>query len=113
MDTIFDKILRKEIPAKVVHEDEDVFAFHDVNPQAPVHVLVIPKKKTAYFSELISLPAEQVGKLFQGAARVAAKLGLDENGYRIVVNNGRDGQQTVDYIHVHILGGRGMHWPPG
>lgn len=113
MDTIFDKILRKEIPAKVVHEDEDVFAFHDVNPQAPQHVLVIPKKKSVRFSELPNLPAEDVGKLFQGAARVAEKLGLDENGYRIVVNCGRDGQQTVDYIHVHVLGGRPMHWPPG
>lgn len=113
MDTIFDKILKKEIPAKIVHEDDNVMAFHDVNPQAPVHVLVIPKQKTARFSEFPALPADQVGKLFQGAALVAEKLGLEKNGYRIVVNCGRDGQQTVEYVHVHILGGRGMHWPPG
>jgi histidine triad (HIT) family protein len=112
-DTIFDRILRKEIPASIVYEDESVVAFKDVNPQAPVHVLVVPRHKLQRFSDLKEQPLAQVGELFAGAARVAAKLGLERDGYRIVVNNGRHGQQSVDYIHVHILGGRQLEWPPG
>jgi histidine triad (HIT) family protein len=112
-DTIFDKILRGDIPAQKVHEDEHVLAFRDVNPQAPTHVLVIPKRKVARFAGLKDLPTTDVGEFFQGVARVAAKLGLEGNGYRIVINNGRDAQQTVEYIHAHILGGRGLSWPPG
>jgi histidine triad (HIT) family protein len=112
-DTIFDKIIRKEIPAKIVHEDEHVLAFHDIAPQAPVHVLVIPKHKWAYFADLEQADPVQVGLFMKGVSATAAKLGLVPNGYRIVFNNGRDGQQTVDYIHAHILGGRPMNWPPG
>jgi len=112
-DTIFDKILRGDIPAQKVHEDEHVLAFRDVNPQAPTHVLVIPKARVARFAGLKDMPAAVVGEFFQGVGRVAAKLGLDNNGYRIVINNGRDAQQTVEYLHAHILGGRGMTWPPG
>jgi histidine triad (HIT) family protein len=111
--TIFDKILSREIPAQIVYEDEAVLAFRDIQPQAPTHVLVIPKKKVARFSELGTLAAQDVGLFFAGVAKVASHLGLDKNGYRVVVNNGRDGQQTVDYIHAHILGGRGLSWPPG
>jgi len=111
--TIFDKILSREIPATIVYEDESVLAFRDIQPQAPTHVLVIPKKKVARFSELGALPVQDVGAFFTGVAKVAAHLGLDKNGYRIVLNNGRDGQQTVDYLHAHILGGRGLTWPPG
>jgi histidine triad (HIT) family protein len=113
MSTIFDKIIAKQIPAKIVYEDERVLAFHDINPQAPVHVLVIPKHKMVSFSDLESAPAEVVAALFAGAAKVAKILGLDANGYRAVVNCGRNGQQTVDYIHIHLLGGRQMTWPPG
>lgn len=111
--TLFDKILAGEIPAEKVYEDDDVLAFRDINPQALIHVLVIPKQKVARFDQLLDQPAATVGLLFQGAARVASALGLTENGYRIVVNNGKHGQQTVDYLHVHILGGRQMEWPPG
>ncbi len=112
-DTIFDKIIRKEIPAKIVHEDEHVLAFHDIAPQAPVHVLVIPKHKWAFFSDLEHADPVLVGHFMKGVSATAAKLGLVANGYRIVFNNGRDGQQTVDYIHAHILGGRPLTWPPG
>ena len=113
METIFDKIIAGEIPAKVVHDDEDILAFHDINPQAPLHILVIPKKKLTNFSELADVSQEQVGALFQGVAKVAKSIGLAEGGYRVVVNCGKDGQQTVDYIHAHILGGRKLKWPPG
>ncbi len=112
-DTIFDRIIRKEIPAKVVFEDDDVFAFHDISPQAPVHVLVLPKKKVRNFTQLADCSSAEVGAFFRGVSAVAKKLGLAENGYRVVLNCGRDGQQTVDYIHAHVIGGRQMEWPPG
>jgi histidine triad (HIT) family protein len=112
-DTIFDKILRKEIPSTVVFEDEDILAFRDISAQAPTHVLVIPKKKLTGFNQLTEISNEQAGLLFRGAAKVAKELGLADSGYRIVVNSGKHGQQTVDYIHVHILGGKQLKWPPG
>jgi histidine triad (HIT) family protein len=111
--TIFDQILAGEIPANKVYENEHILAFHDVSPQAPVHVLVIPKHKLVSFSDLAEAPAEVVSELFQGAARVAQALGLSENGYRVVLNTGREGGQTVNYIHLHLLAGRQMLWPPG
>jgi len=112
-DTIFDKILRKEIPARVVYEDADVFAFHDISPQAPVHVLVIPKHKLVKFADIAQAPDHVVAGLFKGAAKVAELLGLSEHGYRVVSNCGKDGGQTVDYLHLHILGKRRLSWPPG
>lgn len=112
-DTIFDKILAKEIPSTVVYEDEHVLAFRDVNPQAPTHVLVIPRKKVARFAELRDQATADVGHFFQSVSKAAAALKLDGPGYRVVINNGRDGQQTVEYIHAHILGGRALTWPPG
>lgn len=111
--TIFDKIIAGEIPCKKVFENDDVLAFHDVNPQAPVHVLVIPKVRSSHFHELKEQDSAITGKLFKYVAEVANILELDESGYRIVVNNGRHGQQSVDYLHVHILGGRQLQWPPG
>jgi histidine triad (HIT) family protein len=111
--TIFDKILAREIKADIVFEDDHVLAFRDISPQAPVHVLVIPKVKVARFQELPDAGVSMTGAFFVGVAKVARHLGLEPGGYRIVVNNGRDGQQTVDYLHAHILGGRGMTWPPG
>jgi histidine triad (HIT) family protein len=111
--TIFDRILRKELPADVVFEDETVLAFRDVNPQAPVHVLVIPKRRVARFAGLRHESAADVGAFFQKVAEGAAALRLDERGYRVVVNNGPDGQQSVEYLHAHILGGRPLSWPPG
>ncbi len=111
--TIFDKIKAKEIPANIVYEDADILAFRDINPQAPTHVLVIPQKRIRSFAGLPQASATEVGLLMQGVAKVAKLLGLEESGYRIIFNHGSDGQQTVDYIHAHILGGRPMRWPPG
>ncbi len=112
-DTIFDKILAGDIPADKVYEDDDVLAFRDINPQAPVHVLVIPKIRTARFSELAEKPLEETGKFFRAVSKTASLLGLDGPGYRIVLNNGDDGGQDVEYLHAHILGGRRLTWPPG
>lgn len=112
-DTIFDKIIAKEIPADVVYEDDVVLAFNDINPQAPTHVLVIPKKKIVSFADLKEMDAQVIGEYMTRVSKVASELGLDGDGYRIVFNHGRDGQQTVDYIHAHILGGKSLTWPPG
>ncbi len=111
--TIFDKILAKEIPADVVYEDDDIFAFRDVNPQAPIHVLVVPKKKISGFNRLKDQTDQAAGAYLRGVSRVAGKLGLEADGYRVIFNMGEHGQQTVDYIHAHILGGRQLQWPPG
>lgn len=112
-DTIFDKIIRKEIPADIVFEDENVLAFRDINPQAPVHVLVIPKKKIQKFSEFAGEDVQAVGHYFQAISKIANLLDLDEAGYRVVFNNGENGGQEVDYVHAHVLGERKMRWPPG
>lgn len=112
-ETVFDRILAGRLPARIVHEDEDVLAFHDLHPQAPVHVLVIPKRKVASFAGLAGRPDEEVGRFFRKVGEVASRLGLDESGYRIVLNHGRDAMQSVDYLHAHILGGRRLGWPPG
>ena len=112
-DTIFEKILRRDIPAQIFYEDEDVVAFHDIAPEAPLHVLVIPKHKWCSFSNFSDADPLLVGRYMVAVAKVAAHLGLDQNGYRVVFNSGRDAQQSVDYIHAHILGGRSLRWPPG
>jgi histidine triad (HIT) family protein len=112
-ETIFDKIIRKEIPANIVFEDGDVVAFHDINPEAPVHVLVVPKHKVASYDKLVDVPSDVVGRFFLGVAKVAKSLNLETDGYRVVLNCGKSGQQTVKYLHAHILGGRQMSWPPG
>ncbi|MFM8736017.1 MAG: histidine triad nucleotide-binding protein [Pirellulales bacterium] len=111
-DTIFGRIIRGEIPARIEHEDDLCLAFHDVAPQAPVHVLVIPKRPIASLADATSGDAALLGHLVVVATRLAAKLGL-AGGYRLVVNCGRDGGQSVDHIHVHLLGGRQLGWPPG
>ncbi|MCA9133771.1 MAG: histidine triad nucleotide-binding protein [Planctomycetales bacterium] len=112
-ETVFAKIIRKELPAKIVHEDDLCLAFHDVSPQAPVHVLVIPKKPIASLEQLAAEDAVLLGHLWLVIPRVARQLGIAENGYRVVVNCGQDGGQAVDHLHFHILGGRGLKWPPG
>jgi histidine triad (HIT) family protein len=112
MPTIFTKIINREIPADIVYEDDQALAFRDINSQAPTHVLVIPKKEIASLSELEDRDAELMGHLFVVVRKVAADLGL-ENGYRTVINCGTDGGQTVDHIHIHVLGGRSLSWPPG
>lgn len=111
--TIFQKIIDREIPARIAHEDELCLAIHDVSPQAPVHVLIIPKQHLARVGE--AKPGDQalLGHLLLTAAAVAKKLGLGESGYRLVINNGRDGGETVPHLHVHLLGQRPLAWPPG
>jgi histidine triad (HIT) family protein len=112
-DTIFGKIIRREIPADLVYEDEDVIAFRDLNPQAPVHVLFIPRKPLATLDEATAEDAELLGKLLLAAAAYARREGLAEQGYRTVINCNAHGGQTVFHLHVHLLAGRPMHWPPG
>lgn len=104
-ETIFDKILRREIPASIVYEDEDVLAFKDISPQAPIHVLVIPKKKATDLSDLRNWESREVGVFFQKVALVADKIGVNKAGFRTVLNTGVDGGQSVNYVHAHILGG--------
>ena len=111
--TIFERILAREIPANIVYEDDDVLAFRDINPQAPTHILVIPKQKIKGVAELDKLPDAFLGTYMKKIAEVAKEAGLESGGYRVVFNQGKHGQQTVPYIHAHILGGRQMSWPPG
>ncbi|UZQ56067.1 histidine triad nucleotide-binding protein [Trichothermofontia sichuanensis B231] len=111
-DTIFGKIIRREAPAEIVYEDDLCLAFKDIHPQAPVHILLIPKKAIAQLADAESQDHALMGHLLLTAKRVAEQVGLS-NGYRIVINNGPDGGQTVYHLHLHILGGRPMQWPPG
>lgn len=111
-DTIFSKIIRREIPADIVYEDDLCLAFKDVHPQAPVHLLVIPKKPIPKLADAEAEDHKLMGHLLLTAKRVAEQAGLT-NGYRLVINNGEDGGQTVYHLHLHILGGRHMDWPPG
>ena len=112
-ETLFSKIIRREIPADIVYEDDDVLGFRDVNPQAPVHVLFVPKTPIATLNDLTDADALAVGKLVLAASRFAKAQGFAENGYRCVINCNRDGGQTVFHLHLHLLAGRPMHWPPG
>ena len=112
-ECIFCKLINKEIPAKVVYEDDRILAFDDINPQAPVHVLLIPKE---HFVSLNDIPEEKedlLGHILSKARQVASDKGIKESGYRIVLNTGRDSGQDVFHIHFHVLGGRRMTWPPG
>ncbi len=111
-ETIFSKIIRREIPADIVYEDDLALAFKDVNPQAPVHILVIPKKPIPRLADAESQDHALLGHLLLTVKRVAEQAGLT-NGYRLVINTGPDGGQTVYHLHLHILGGRQMTWPPG
>lgn len=110
---LFCKIVNKEIPARILFEDEDLVAFHDVNPVAPIHVLVIPKQHIVGIGQAESEHATVIGKLIVAARRVAEMSGLENSGYRVVVNNGPHAGQSVFHLHVHVLGGRPLAWPPG
>ena len=112
-DTLFDKIIRREIPADIVYEDEDILAFRDIAPQAPVHVLFVPKKSLATLNNAGPEDAELLGKLLLGAAAYARKEGFAEKGYRCLVNCNEDGGQTVFHLHLHLLGGRRLREPLG
>src|SRR5438128_9020613 len=113
MGCLFCNVLEKKIPADVVYEDEHALAFRDIRPVAPTHVLVIPRKHVSGIRALEDADAETMGRVIVAARTVAKKLGLEEKGYRLVVNDGDAAGQTVHHIHVHVLGGRDMSWPPG
>lgn len=113
MSTIFGKIIRREVPANIIYENEDVLAFEDLNPQAPVHILVIPKKEIPTLNDLQNEDAELMGRLFLAAKEIAKEQGFAERGYRTVFNCNEDGGQTVNHIHLHLLAGRALTWPPG
>ena len=110
---LFCRIAAGDIPAKIAYQDEDVVAFHDINPQAPLHVLVIPRKHIATINDLQADDAEIVGKLFLVAQQIATEAGYGDDGYRVVMNCGVDAGQTVFHIHLHLLAGRRLTWPPG
>jgi histidine triad (HIT) family protein len=110
---LFCKIVAKQIPSKVLFEDDELLAFHDINPAAPTHVLVIPKQHVAGLSDGKPDHAALFGKLLLAATRVARETGIDQTGYRVVTNTGPDAGQSVFHLHVHVLGGRPMAWPPG
>lgn len=112
-DCVFCKIAAGEIPADRVYEDESVVAFRDLNPQAPTHVLVIPRRHIATLNDVTPGDEETIGRLFLAAREIAAREGFAETGYRTVVNCNEAGGQTVFHVHLHLLGGRMMHWPPG
>ena len=113
MDCLFCKIIDKEIPSNIVYEDEHVLAFEDLNPQAPVHMLVIPKKHISASLDIQEEDNELIGRMFQAANTIAKEKGIAERGFRTVMNCNSDAGQTVFHIHLHLLGGRAMHWPPG
>ena len=111
-DCLFCKISRKEIPSKIVYEDPEIFAFEDIAPQAPTHILICPRKHWETLADAKAEESELLGRLFQVAAQLAAQKGI-AGGYRTVVNNGAEAGQSVDHLHVHLLGGRAFRWPPG
>lgn len=112
-DCLFCKIVDGRIPSTKVYEDDHLFAFRDLNPQAPTHVLVIPKRHFATAADLAAADPTLAGELLTGAHRVAEADGIAESGYRLVFNSGKDAQQTVHHVHCHVIGGRGLTWPPG
>ena len=112
-DNIFAKIIAKEIPAKIVYEDDQALAFRDIGPKAPVHILVVPKKGIARVSEATTADEALLGHLLTVAAEVARREGVDGTGYRLVINKGPHAGESVPHLHVHLLGGRPMSWPPG
>lgn len=111
--TLFEKIAAREIPAAIVYEDDLVMAIRDIHPQAPTHLLVFPKKVLPRISEARAGDAQTLGHLLLKAGEIADQAGLTREGYRLVINNGPNGGETVPHLHVHILGGRQMQWPPG
>ena len=112
VDCIFCKISRKEIPAKHIYDDTEIFAFDDIHPQAPTHILICPRKHLVSLNDAEDGDAAMLGKMLLVAKRLAFERGLS-GGYRVVINNGAEAGQSVDHLHVHVLGGRAMRWPPG
>jgi histidine triad (HIT) family protein len=110
---LFCRIARGEIPANVAHQNDELIAFHDIDPKAPLHVLIIPRKHIGSVAQLADADAALVGRLFTTARDLAVSLGVSDSGYRMVINAGPDAGQSVDHIHLHLLGGRRLKWPPG
>jgi histidine triad (HIT) family protein len=111
--TLFEKIIKREVPAQIIHEDDQCVAIRDINPQAPIHILVIPKKAIPRLGEATHADEALLGHLLLTAAEIAKREGIAENGYRVVVNQGWHAGESVPHLHVHVLGGRQMKWPPG
>ena len=113
--TLFEKIIAREIPAQIIYEDEWACAFHDISPQAPIHVLIVPKKPIPRVGEAEADDQSQLGALLLAARKVATQLGVNERskGFRLVINNGLNAGETVPHLHVHLLAGRSLDWPPG
>jgi histidine triad (HIT) family protein len=111
--TLFEKIVARQIPANIIAEDDEFIAFHDINPQAPVHVLVVPKRPIPRLAEARAEDGALLGKLLLKAQEIAKQLGILQTGFRVVINSGRNGGETVPHLHVHLLGGRQITWPPG
>ena len=111
--TLFEKIVAREIPADILAEDDELIVFRDVNPQAPIHVLLVPKKPIKRLSEAAAEDAVILGKLLLKAKEIAQLLGVSQRGFRVVINNGSYGGETVPHLHLHLLAGRPLHWPPG
>lgn len=112
-DCIFCKIIRKDIPSELIYEDEHILAFNDINPQAPVHVLIIPKEHVASLNDIHEDKKDILSHILLKARQIASNLGIDKKGYRIILNTARDSGQEVFHIHFHLMGGRRMTWPPG
>jgi histidine triad (HIT) family protein len=111
--SLFEKIRDREIPAEIVHEDDQVLAFRDIAPQAPIHILIVPKHRIDRVGAARPEHQDMLGALLLAAAEIARNEGIDETGYRLVINHGPHGGETVPHLHVHLLGGRPLHWPPG
>ncbi|HEX8372259.1 MAG TPA: histidine triad nucleotide-binding protein [Chthoniobacterales bacterium] len=111
--TLFERIAAREIPARIVHETEDFLAFHDINGQAPVHVLIVPKRVIPRIAEAAPDDAALLGRMLLASREIATQLGVAESGYRLVINNGADAGESVPHLHIHLLGGRALQWPPG
>ncbi|MDO5047286.1 MAG: histidine triad nucleotide-binding protein [Anaerococcus sp.] len=113
MDCVFCKIIEKEIPSDIIYEDENLIAFNDLDPQAPIHFLVIPKKHIQSLATLEEDDLDLIGKIFEAIKNLASQMGISEKGYRVVTNVGEDGGQSVGHLHFHVLGKRAFKWPPG
>ena len=111
--TLFEKIANREIPAKIIHEEDDFFAIEDINPQAPVHVLIIPKRVIPRIGEAAENDAELLGRMLIASKKIAQQYGVLESGYRLVINHGPDAGESVPHLHIHLLGKRALQWPPG
>jgi histidine triad (HIT) family protein len=112
-ETVFSQIIEKKKPAEIIYEDEEVVAFKDINPQAPVHVLIVPRKPIPKLTDVDESDAAVLGKMVMIAKKIAEDFGLDEDGFRLLTNQGKNGGQTIYHLHFHLLGGRRLMWPPG